>query len=129
MNNKYVLVDTSFWIDALRKNGNKERKARFNELLVSGVVAWTDPVKLELWNGTKNAHEIKILEEFDSVIKTFEVNSEVWKYSLKIGSYLRRKGLTLPCVDILIAATASYYKIELVHADKHFDQLLRILKE
>ncbi|HMO17924.1 MAG TPA: PIN domain-containing protein [Oligoflexia bacterium] len=127
MKGKFILVDTSYWIDALRKNGNKQKKEKFQSLLISGVVAWSDPIKLELWNGTRNPHEIKILEEFSSVIKNYEVTSEVWQYSLKIGSYLRRKGLTIPCVDILIAATASYYEVELLHDDKHFDNLLKLI--
>ena len=127
MKQDFILVDTSYWVDALRKNGNKKKKEKFHSLLLSGRVAWSDPIKLELWNGTRSVQEVKVLEEFDSVIKSFEVTSQVWQYSLKVGSYLRRKGITMPCVDILIASTASYYKIDLLHDDKHFDYLLKLI--
>lgn len=124
---KLVLVDTSYWIDILRKNGNKDKKQIFEKFLLADKVAWTEPIKLELWNGSKSLRELEILEQFNRTIKTLNVSNEVWELSLKIGSYLRRKGLTVPCVDILIISVASNYEVQLLHSDKHFDLILQIL--
>jgi predicted nucleic acid-binding protein len=43
----------------------------------------------------------------------------------KLGYDLRRAGLTIPTVDIMIAALALEYDCLLLHADRHFEQIAK----
>ena len=49
------LIDTSSWIDALRRDGDPQIRARVVALMASGEAAWCDLVRLELWNGLRGA--------------------------------------------------------------------------
>ena len=59
------LIDTSSWVDALRRDGDPEIKARVVALMRGGTAAWCDMVRLELWNGLRGVAERKQMEEFD----------------------------------------------------------------
>jgi len=51
------LIDTSSWIDAMRRDGDPAVRARVLALMQSGEAAWCDMVRLELWNGLRGAAE------------------------------------------------------------------------
>ena len=46
-----------------------------------------------------------------------------WHKAFELGFNLRRKGITVPHTDILIAACALQSGSTLVHADAHFDMM------
>jgi predicted nucleic acid-binding protein len=98
MPNELFLVDTSVWIFALRKNPVPQIRNRIDLLLREDVVLTTGIIKLEILAGAKTDKEY------------------------------RRKGLTAPSTDILIATCALQAGAILLHADAHFDLMERVLK-
>lgn len=46
-----------------------------------------------------------------------------WEQAAAWKSDLRRKGLTIPSLDLLVAAPVDRVKGTLMHVDHHFDQL------
>jgi predicted nucleic acid-binding protein len=44
-----------------------------------------------------------------------------------LKDYMRRKGITVPTVDIIIAAAAKIYNCSLLHHDKYFRALAKHL--
>ena len=121
MENRFFLVDTSAWILALRKNFNPEIKERIDHLLKEEIIITTGMVKLEILGGTKTESEflrLKLrLDAFDSV----DLDTSLWEKSYDLAFKLRRKGITVPYTDILIAACALKTESTLIHADAHFD--------
>ena len=50
---RLTLIDTSSWIEALRRSGRAEVRERVARLMSEGRAAWCDLVALELWNGAR----------------------------------------------------------------------------
>jgi predicted nucleic acid-binding protein len=120
------LVDTSCWVEALRRQGDPAVRARLEELVKSGEAAWCAPIRLELWAGIGSEKERRVLREFEALIRDYRVTDEVWRAACDLADLGRRRGKTFPVTDLLIAACAKYYRIEIEHADKHFTEIAKL---
>jgi predicted nucleic acid-binding protein len=120
-----TLVDTSSWIEFLR--GRKsEAGLRVKDLVRTGQAAWCDLIAVELWNGVRPGEETKSLTELDDAATSFELDAAVWRLARKLAVSSRRSGITVPTTDIVIAACASHYRLEVEHSDGHFDKIMPI---
>jgi predicted nucleic acid-binding protein len=120
------LVDTSCWVQAFRRQGDPAIRARLVALVKAGDAAWCAPVRLELWAGIGNDNERRILREFEQVIPEFPVTTEVWQQACDLADLGRRHGKSFPATDLLVAACAWHHRVELEHADRHFDELAQL---
>ena len=120
------LVDTSCWVQAFRRRGDPAIRARLVALVKAGDAAWCAPVRLELWAGIGNDNERRILREFEQVIPEFPVTGEVWQQACDLADLGRRHGKSFPVTDLLVAACAWHHRVELEHADRHFDELAQL---
>ena len=121
MTNNLFLVDTSAWLLALRKNFLPKVKDRIDHLLKEDVVITTGIVKLEILGGTKTERQFQRLKTRLDALDAIETDVELWDRAYGLAFKLRRKGVTLPYTDILIAACALNAKAIILHADAHFD--------
>ena len=121
MSSRPFLVDTSVWIFALRKDFVPPIKERIGELLKDHVVLINGMTKLEILGGVKTKKEFERLKTRLDSLYEVGINSMVWQIAYKIAFELRRKGITVPYTDILIAACALKSGAVLIHADRHFD--------
>lgn len=121
MPSKFVLVDTSAWLFALRKDYLPEIKDRIDFLLKENLVLITGIIKLELLAGTKTELEYERLKNRLSALENIATNESLWDMACDLGSKLRRKGATIPYTDILIAACALSTGCIILHADNHFE--------
>ncbi len=121
-----ILVDTSCWVDAMRVHGNPAVKTRLTNLVINGEAAWCAAVRLELWAGVGDAHERKILQEFEQLIPELDIHSEVWELACELASRGRKIGKTFPSSDLLIAACARHHGVEVESADAHFTILMKL---
>jgi predicted nucleic acid-binding protein len=115
------LIDTSAWLLALRKNFLPIAKDRIDHLLQEDVVITTGMVKLELLGGTKTKIEFQRLKARLDALDTVETDVRLWATAYELAFNLRRRGVTIPYTDILIAACALHTKAVVLHADAHFD--------
>jgi len=120
-----TLVDTSSWIEFLRGR-DSEPSQRVKTLLVRGGAAWCDMTLVELWNGAQGHVEKKALEELEAEVQLFPINEVVWAKSRLLARRSREKGVTVSSTDVVIAACAANYNLELEHCDNHFDKILPI---
>ena len=125
MPNKLFLVDTSAWLFALRKDFVPEVKDRIDHLLKENVIITTGIVKLELLGGTKTQKEFQRLKTRLDSLDMVETDTALWEEAYQISFELRRKGITVPYTDILIAACALISESTVVHADAHFDLMTK----
>ena len=54
------------------------------------------------------------------------IKPAVWEQAYELGFSLRRKGLTIPTADLIIAALAIENNIFLVHHDEHFEMIVSL---
>jgi predicted nucleic acid-binding protein len=118
-----TLVDTSSWIEFLR--GRKSPPAlRVKELIKLDQAAWCDLIAVELWNGVRAGEETKSLTELETAVTVYSIDATVWQKARKLAFQSRREGITVPLADIIIAACAARYGLEVEHFDGHYDQLM-----
>ena len=120
-----VLVDTSAWIDALSKDGDREVRAAVHAVMAEGTAVLCDMVRAELWNGARGRAEQAMLRELDKELECVTTSPHVWEAAVELARACRRKGVTLPATDLLIAACADYHSLGLLHHDRHFDEIAR----
>jgi predicted nucleic acid-binding protein len=116
-----ILVDTSAWIFALRKNPFIKLKSRINHLLEIDNIFILGIIRLELLGGTKTKEEFNRLKSRLNALYEISTDAELWGSAAQLAFDLQRKGLTIPYTDILIANAAIQSKAILLHADSHFD--------
>lgn len=119
------LVDTSAWIETLRTSGEPAVRARVSALTAEDRVLLCDQVRLELWNGATNARQQRLLRDLEAQLDTVPTTPEVWELARELARSSRAKGLTVPAADLLIAASARYHGLGLIHHDDHFKWLER----
>ncbi|MGH7214193.1 MAG: PIN domain-containing protein [Tepidisphaeraceae bacterium] len=118
-----VLVDTSSWVETLRAKGRPEVRERVERLVKSGQAVWCDAVRLELWNGRSGVAEQKALAEFDEILPRLAIDDAVWSAGVTLARRARTEGLTVPAIDLLIAACAFRHRAAIESCDEHFKRL------
>ncbi|MFW6150618.1 MAG: PIN domain nuclease [Chloroflexota bacterium] len=124
MRAELYLVDTSIWLEVLPPGrGTPELRERMDLLLAGDVVATTGMVRLELLGGMRTQGEYRRLAELLRALHTLAVTEHMWDTACRAGFELRRRGITVPFTDLLIAAVAMGADAVLVHGDSHFDSI------
>ena len=116
-----VLIDTSVWLFALKKNFHPIIKDRIENLLLTDEVAINGLIRLELLGGARTEVEYRRLEERLDSLYYIAATKPLWDTASKLAFDLRREGITAPHTDIFIAASALKENALLLHADAHFD--------
>ncbi|MBI5397351.1 MAG: PIN domain-containing protein [Verrucomicrobia bacterium] len=122
------LVDTSAWIEFLR---NRESKAadRVEALLGDGEAGWCDLIATELWNGARGEKEKRTLQELEEAVTLFPLDSAAWQQARVLAQRCRQAGVTVPTVDVVIAACAFRHGLEIEHHDEHFEILWKVWRK
>jgi predicted nucleic acid-binding protein len=120
--NNLCLVDTSVWIYALRKAFVPEIKSCVERMIDEGRIVTISIIKLELLAGTKTNREFSRLKSRLDALPEVAFTEGLWDAAQELAFKLRRKGLAIPLIDILIIAGARSADAVLIHRDRHFDQ-------
>lgn len=115
------LVDTSAWIYALRKDYLPKIKSYIEKLIEEDRVVINSIIKLELLAGTRTKKEFSRLKLRLDALPEIEINQAVWETAQIMAFDLRRKGVEIPLIDILILSSGKSSNFTLVHRDKHFE--------
>jgi predicted nucleic acid-binding protein len=115
-----VLVDSSIWIEALRRDGRLDVKLALENLLEEYEAAWCGPVKLEVLGGARAQDRAKLEAHFDC-IPYFPMKDEAWDSAKNLAWRLRDKGCSAPWNEILIAALSLKADCRIYAMDKHFE--------
>lgn len=128
MKDNLVLVDTSAWILSFRKTGAERLKAFLREAIEGNRVVTTPLIILELLQGCTAEKELEILKTRLEALEFCPMDGFNWDGVYSLGFSLRRKGLTIPTLDILIASLAAENGYTLLHHDHHFRMIVVQLK-
>ena len=117
-----VLVDSSVWIEALRRDGRLDVKLALENLLEAYEATFCGPVKLEVLGGAR-AQDREKLETHFECIPYFPMQDSAWDAAKKIAWRLRDRGCNPPWNDVLIATLSVLAECRVYSIDKHFQQM------
>lgn len=115
-----VLVDSSVWIEAARREGDLLCKVALESLLEEMEAATCSPVLLEVLGGARK-EERRTMKEYFEIIPHVAVGPKEWSRAVVLAWQLRDRGHSLPWNDVLIAATAMNHDLRVYAKDKHFE--------
>lgn len=122
------LVDTSAWVEFLRRKGDVKIKHAVARLLQADRVACTCPVRFELLSGAKKNEEADLAQAL-SLTQHYPFEADDWNRAALLERRLRAKGLTIPRNDLFVAVVAIRARMPVVCRDKHFDAIRKIVAD
>lgn len=120
-----LLIDTSAWVEALRRGGEPNTRDAVREAMIDGRARLCALVVLELWNGARGTAEAAMLRRIQAEVDLLAMTPPVWERANALARACRAGGVTIPAIDVAIAACARHYGAELLHRDEHFDRIPR----
>ena len=113
------LIDTSAWIEFLRRRGDPPAKEAVAALLEDDLTAYTCPIRFELLSGARPEEEADLQQALGfSHHILFEADD--WRQAALWERLLRAKGLKVPRNDLFVATVALRTGLPLVCRDAHF---------
>ena len=119
-----VLVDSSVWIEALRRDGRVQVKLALEKLLGKYEAAWCGPVRLKC-SAAPARKTAKSLEEQFGCIPYFSMSDTAWDSAKTLAWRLRDRGCFAPWNDILIATLSVKAECRIYAVDRHFELMYR----
>ena len=119
--NKKILIDTSLWIEALKKDCPEKIKEMIFKAIDEDNAFITGIIMVELLSGAKTVKKYEQLKNNLEALIYLDTAVDVWEKAAEIAFTLKRKGINVPSGDILIASLAIRYDVLLIHMDKHFE--------
>lgn len=117
-----VLVDSSIWIEAARRDGDLAAKVALRALLDAAEAAWSGVVRLEVLGNARASDRVAMERLFRSV-PYLRVTERDWVEATRLNWQLRDHGLTLPAGDVLQAALARRHEARVFARDAHFETM------
>jgi len=122
------LVDSSAWVEFLRRKGNPAVKQSVARLLQVDRAAFTCPIRFELLSGVKPDEETDLEQAF-ALSHHFPFEMGDWREAATLERQLRANGLTIPRNDLFVATVAIRLAIPVLCRDAHFDAMRKALGE
>ncbi len=119
-----TLIDTSAWIEFLRRKGDPTVKQRVAAYLAEEQAAYCGPVEFELLSGARDAERADV-EAALTFSTCLEFSRPCWRRAAELEQRLRLRGITIPRDDVFVAATAVHYRVALYACDAHFALLFK----
>ncbi len=121
------LVDSSAWVEFLRRRGDPVVKQAVAQLLQSDQASYTCTVRFELLSGVR-PEEAGDLERVFSLCRHVPFEPNDWTESAVLEHRLRSAGQTIPRNDLFVAVVALRLGCDLVCRDVHFDVIRGIVE-
>jgi hypothetical protein len=126
---RLTLIDTSSWIEALRRTGRAEVRERVARLMSEGRAAWCDLVALELWNGARGGYERDQLQRLGQELVLLPTTALAWSRARALADRCRSAGNTVPATDLIIAACALVHGADVEHCDAHLTFITELARK
>jgi hypothetical protein len=121
-----VLVDSSVWIEAARREGSLEYKVGLEGLLEAAEAMFCGPVKLEVLGGARSQDRKRMSSYFDC-IPYRAVDDGAWQFATDCAWRLRDKGHSLPWNDVLIGSLSARWACRVYAKDQHFEVMREVI--
>ena len=118
-----TLIDTSSWIQFLRRGGKATVKQRVRDLLKDGLVVTCPVVLAELWMGAGSLKDRQDVQELQDVLPCLPMEPSTWELSYRLAQVCCQRGMPVPASDLIIAACAFFHGAMIDAEDKHLEAL------
>lgn len=118
------LVDTSVWVKCFR-GLDKALSERISSLVLEERVFASEIIIMEILRGAKSDKEYNMLYQDFLALPQLTIGHDVWEMAWKTAYKIRKSGINVPMVDVIISAIAMRYKCILMHSDKHFNLIAK----
>lgn len=122
-----VLVDTSVWISFLNRPGSPEKRV-IDGLIDTDEAAIVGVVLAELLQGCRSESERRVLKDLLLALPYIDITQSTWIKAGELSAALRKKGVTLPLSDVVLAAAAIEHSCPVYTLDRHFQKIPGILR-
>jgi len=122
-----VLVDTSIWIEYFNKPNSVVGDVLEN-LILEDSAAYAGVILAELLQGAKKQGEFNDILENIVVLPYLETTHQTWVSTGTLSYSLRRKGITVPISDLILASLADENDCLIFSLDQHFDSIPTVKK-
>lgn len=117
-----IIADTCVWIEFFR-NPESELTLHLKEHIKERKVAMVGMVLAEILQGIRAKKEAGIVKESLKKLPYLEVTWDAWEKAGELSRDLRRKGITIPLSDLIIASIAILGGYAVLTIDPHFQHV------
>ena len=110
-----VIVDTSVWSLALRRN-----KVQENKLIKEVRVIVIGPVRQELLNGIRSEKQFRVLKKHLRAFKNLDIETEDYELASEYFNKARKNGIQGSNTDFLLCAISTRLRMPIFTTDKDF---------
>ena len=124
-----VIVDTSIWSVALRKNDNIESDiiTELKELINELRIIMIGPIRQELLSGIKSEDQFKKLKSYLRTFSDYIIHSEDYELAAQYFNQCRREGIQGSNTDFLICSIAVNNSWQIFTTDQDFQNFKNII--
>ena len=120
--NSDILVDTSAWIEYFNKPDSKIGKT-IEHILRNGKAVLAGIVLTEILQGAKIKTEFDAILESMLALPLLEASLMTYIEAGRLSFALRKKGITVPTTDLIIASLALDNNCSILTLDAHFQKI------
>ena len=123
-----ALVDTSAWIEYVRRTGSPI-DLRLDGLIASdATVALTQPVVMELLTGARDATDEARLRALIGAFDLLSFDPDIdFEQAASISRLCRSAGFSVKAVDCMIASVAVRHEAAILAADRDFARIASVV--
>ena len=121
------LIDTSAWIEYLRKTGSRTNVEVRRTLNIDAQIC--DVIRMEILAGARDQQHVTQLEKLLARATTIKIEPVDYDNAAAIYRACRKLGVTIRAqIDCLIAAIAIRTNTKIIHHDSDFDAIAQVTK-
>jgi predicted nucleic acid-binding protein len=119
------LVDSSAWVEFLRRRGDPKVKDIVARLLQAEQAAYTCPIRFELLSGVRPWEESDLEQAF-ALSHHYPFEQDDWPQAARLERQLRGGGLNVPRNDLFVATVAIRTGLVILCRDAHFSAAQKV---
>ena len=120
-----ILVDSSAWIEFYRASGDPGVAGAVARAIEEDSVCTNGIIQAEIVPFAPDRKSFQQLTDDFKAFHWIEIGRKDFDLAAGMGFDLRRRGVTVPATDLIIAACAIRTGARLYHLDSHFDQIAK----